>query len=125
MALGSSLVAVRGFAHAETGAAYERVQSLGEAAGNAAMLVQARLALSNLYVNRGEPDRGLMFAEQVLAVSEETRERTLILPAHLQAALAMLYQGRFAASLAHSERIIALYDPGFDRSEGYCVWRRY
>jgi len=117
MALGSSLVAVRGFAHAETGAAYERVQSLGEAAGNAAMLVHARLALSNLYVNRGEPDRGLMFAEQVLAVSEETRERTLILPAHLQAALAMLYQGRFTASLAHSERIIALYDAGLDRAK--------
>jgi len=117
MALGASLVPVRGFAHAETETAYERARSLCEAAGNAAMLVQARLALSNVYVNRGEVDRSLQFAEQVLAASEQTHDRFVFVIAHMQAALPMLYQGRFGASLAQLERLIALYDPAFDREK--------
>jgi len=120
LALGASLVAVRGFAHEETGAAYERAQLLWEAAGNTAMLVQARLALSNVYVNRGEPDRSLMLAEQVLAVSEETRDRALVFSAHMNAGLSKLYQGRLRAALAHMEHIIARYDPSFDRMQA--IW---
>src|SRR5262249_56782035 len=53
--------------------------------------------------------------ERVLAVIDETRNRSLILLGHDAAAFAKHYQGRFAASLAHCERAIALYDPARDR----------
>jgi hypothetical protein len=114
VALGASLVATRGYAHADTEAAWERARALSDAAGNAATLASALLPLSNLYVNRGEPDRSIMLAERVLAVSEDIQDRLLILPAHINAALAIHYQGRFTTSLVHCERVIALSDPPSD-----------
>jgi tetratricopeptide (TPR) repeat protein len=116
LALGASLIAVRGFAGGETEGAYRRAESLSEAVGDAAVLLEARMALSNVYVNRGDIERSLQFAEQVLAASEETRDRALILSALMQAGLAKFYQGRFGAALEHFERIIASYDPSLDRA---------
>jgi class 3 adenylate cyclase/predicted ATPase len=117
MVLGRSLVAARGYAHAETEAAHERARVLCEAAGNAAMLPLVLLSLSNLYVNRGDPEQSITLAERVLAVSEETRDRSLVIQGHVNAALAKLYQGRFAPSLAHCERVIALDDPARRQAE--------
>jgi predicted ATPase len=114
MALGGTLTAARGYAHAETEAAYERARALCEAAGDSATLAWVLLMLSGLYANRGEPDRSVMLAERVLAMSDETRDLSLVLFGHRIAAQAKLYQGCFAASLAHCERAIALYDPTRD-----------
>src|SRR5262249_44803769 len=114
MALGGTLTAARGYAHAETEAAYARARALCEAAGDSATLAWVLLMLSGLYANRGEPDRSVMLAERVLAMSDESRDRSLVLFGHRIAAQAKLYQGCFAASLAHCERAIALYDPARD-----------
>jgi predicted ATPase len=119
MALGGTLMAARGYAHAETEAAYERARALCEAAGDSATLAWVLLMLANIYTNRGEPDRSVMHTERLLAVSDETRDRSLVLHGHNIAALAKHYQGCFAASLAHAERVITLYDPARDR------WRAF
>jgi adenylate cyclase len=52
-------------------------------------------------------------------MSDETRDRSLVLFGHNVAALAKHYQGRFAASLVHCERSIALYDPAPDRKAAF------
>src|SRR5207249_331028 len=104
---------------AETEAAHERARALCETLGDAATLASALLALSNVYFNRGEPDRSVMLAERLVAVSEETRDRFLIFQGHNNAAGAKHYQGRFAASLAHCERVVALYDPACDRATAF------
>jgi class 3 adenylate cyclase/predicted ATPase len=118
-ALGMSLQAARGYAHAETEAAYERARALYEAAGDSAALASVLSALSGICVNRGELDRSVMLAEQVLAMSDETRDSFLIVRGHIGAALAKHYQGSFAVSLAHCERVIALYDPARDRGSAF------
>src|SRR5262249_56436084 len=71
------------------------------------------------YANRGELDRSLMFGERLLAMSDETRDRSLVLFVHDNAAFAKYYQGRFAASLAHCERVLALYDSARDRGGAF------
>ncbi|HKA31297.1 MAG TPA: AAA family ATPase, partial [Candidatus Binatia bacterium] len=120
MALGTTLGAARGYAHAETEAAYERARALCEAAGDSATLASSVLVvLSNLYLNRGEPDRSVMLTERLLAMSDETRDRSFVLFGHTNAAFAKHYQGCFAASLAHTERVIALYDPARDRGGAF------
>jgi predicted ATPase len=111
MALGTTLMVARGFAHAETGAAYERAGVLCEAAGNSATLASALWGLAGFYTVRGDLDRCLMLAERLLAMSDETRDQFFVLAAHGVAATAKYYQGCFAASLAHAEQAIALYDP--------------
>jgi predicted ATPase len=119
MALGVTLTAVRGPAHAEAEAAYERARALCEAAGDSAKLASVLLALSGIYALRGEPDRSVMHTERLLAMSDETRDRSLVLFGHNIAALAKHYQGCFAASLAHCERLVALYDPARDRGAAF------
>ena len=134
MALGTTLMAARGYAHAETEAAYERARVLCEAAGDSATLASVLLALAGIYANRGELDRSVILTERLLAMSDETRDRSLVLAGHDNAALAKHYQGCFAASLAHCERVIALYDPARDRGRAFhygvtqrplCGWARH
>jgi class 3 adenylate cyclase len=119
MALGVTLTAARGWAHAETKAAYERARALCEAAGDSATLAWVLLMLAGLYANRGELDRSLMLGERLLAMSDETRDRSLVLFGHNNAATAKHYQGCFAASLAHCERVFALYDPARGRGRAF------
>jgi predicted ATPase len=119
LALGGTLSAARGYAHAETEAAYERARALCEAAGDSVTLASVLSALSNLYLDRGEPDRGVILTERLLAMSDETRDRSLVLFGHNNAAFAKHYQGRFAASLAHCERVLAFYDPARDRGRAF------
>jgi len=111
LALGGSRVAARGFAHPETTAAYERAASLADAAGDAARLGVARAGLAICYNNRGEVERGRALAAEVLVAAEACGDRGLALVAHGTIATAEYFQGKFASSLAHCERAIALYDP--------------
>ena len=111
LALGGSLIAARGYAHPETAAAYERAAALGAAAGDAARLGVARTGLSICYHNRGEVERGRALAAEVLAAAEARGDREQALFGHTNVAVPEHWQGKFASSLAHCERAIALYDP--------------
>ena len=111
LALGASLVAARGFAHAETATAYERARELAEGGGEATHTALTRIALSVLYISRGDPERGRALAVEVLAQAEVRSDAEEALSGHTQVAAAKLYQGQFASSLAHAERALTLYDP--------------
>jgi class 3 adenylate cyclase/predicted ATPase len=112
LALGGSLMRARGFAHAETGAAYERAAALGAAVGDAAGLGVARTGLANLYFTRGEVERGRALAAEVVAAAEARGDREQALLGYANVAVPEYYQGKFASSLVCCERAIALYDPG-------------
>ncbi len=107
-----SLRAVRGFAHPEVGAAYERARVLCETVGDAGRLGMAQLGLAQFHYNRGEVERGRALAAEVLALAEaQGGSVDLLVTAHENVADSEHYQGKFASSLAHCERALALYDP--------------
>ena len=81
------------------------------AAGDAARLGVARTGLAICYYNRGEVERGRALAAEVLAAAEARGDREQALFGHTNVAIPEYYQGKFASSLAHCERAIALYDP--------------
>jgi predicted ATPase/class 3 adenylate cyclase len=110
-ALGASLQAARGYAHAETEAAYERAGALAERSSDPRRLGLARIGLATFYTMRGEVERGRVFAAGVLAEAEARGDEELKLSAHAQVALAEYYQGEFTSSLQHAERAFAPYDP--------------
>jgi len=110
LALGASLIAARGYSHAETGAAYERAAALAEAAG-APQLGMARRGLALFYSARGEVERGRALAAEVLEAAEARGDREQMLFWYPNLATPEYFQGKFASSLAHCERAIALYDP--------------
>ena len=115
LALGTSLIAVRGYAHAETEGAYVRAHALAQHLGTAAQLFTAMQGLSTVYYNRGELDRGIELAEQALRIAQQTGEATHLIPAHGLMVDTLFLQGKFAISLEHCERMIALYDPSLHR----------
>ena len=71
----------------------------------------ARTGLAICYFQRGEVERGRALAAEVLAAAEAHGDRDQALLGHTNVGVAEYFQGKFASSLAHSERAIALYDP--------------
>ena len=116
LVLGTSLGAVRGYAHGETGAAYERALALGERSGQVVQLAWALIGLSAFRTTAGELERAIALAERALALSRETRQPELLATVHQQLGAQRYYQGRFAAALAHSEQTIAWSESVPDRA---------
>ncbi len=114
LALGASLIAVRGFAHPETEAAYERAERRFAAAGDEPRLAAALTGLSVAAYTRGDLERSIALGEQVLAIGERRGEPALRLLGHVALSSPQHYQARFAESLAHCEEVIRLYDPARD-----------
>ncbi len=114
LALGASLIAARGYSHAETEAAYERAGALAEATGDAQRRGMARTGLAFFYYTRGEVERGRTVGADVLAAAEGRADREQAVNGHVAVGTPEHFQGKFASSLAHCERAIALYDPTQD-----------
>jgi len=72
----------------------------------------ARTGLAFSYINRGEVERGRALAAQVLAAAEARGDREQVLLGYMTVAVPEYFQGKFASSLAHCERAIALYGSG-------------
>jgi class 3 adenylate cyclase/tetratricopeptide (TPR) repeat protein len=111
LALGASLAAIRGYAHAETEAAYERAAAIAGETGDARGLGLARTGLSFCYTSRGEPERSRKIAAEVIAAAEANGDRELAVAGHVHISNPECFQGRFRSSLAHTKRVIDLYDP--------------
>jgi class 3 adenylate cyclase/tetratricopeptide (TPR) repeat protein len=111
LALASSFSASLGFGRSEMGAAYERAQVLAESTGDAARLGVARIGLSGFAFNRGQVERGRALADAVLMAAERRHDADQTLMACSTIAMPEFYQGRFASSLTHCERALALYEP--------------
>jgi tetratricopeptide (TPR) repeat protein len=134
LALGAPLVAIRGFPHPDTRAAYERALALCDAsvATPVQHLAAALGGLSICTTSAGEFERGIGLAERLLSVRGEHGEDEHLLLAHLQIAIPRLLQARFTDAVAHCDRVLALYDPrrhtrntiaaGVDHGVGGNIW---
>src|SRR5262249_11805298 len=110
LALGASLIAVRGWSHEKTGATYERAAVLTETGEDAARCGMARAGLGLFHVNRGAIEQGRVLLAEVLAAAEVRGDTGQILLGHTVLAVAELYRAKFASSLAHCERGLVVYD---------------
>jgi class 3 adenylate cyclase len=111
LTLGSSLNAVRGYAHPEVGAAYERARVLCEAVGDARPLGIALLGLATFHQGRGEVERARILAARLLTAAEQRGDTEMALLAHSTVANPEYFQGKFASALAHCEAVRTLYEP--------------
>lgn len=109
--LGTSLIAVRGYSHAETETAFARAAELAVQANAATELGVARIGLAILYANRAELERGRTLLTDVLAAAEARGDQHQAMMCYANLAPMEHYQGKPASSLACCERAIALYEP--------------
>ena len=111
MALGSSVMAARGYADAEVERAYARARALCDRGGDAKQAAYALIGLAIFHFNRGEAARGEELAAGALEIARREQDDTLRLLARVQLAVPTLYQGRFAESLDHADEAARVYRP--------------
>ncbi len=109
--LGASLIVVRGFAHSDTLAAYERARALSEPVAEGSHLGAALFALTIYYAGRAELDQALTLAKRLLQIGEKHDDEASICVGHVSIAIPECYRGHFAASLEHCEHALNIYKP--------------
>jgi predicted ATPase/class 3 adenylate cyclase len=109
--LASAIISSRGYADPDVRTAYERAHVLCEALGSGARVGYTLTGLSIFHFNQGEVHRGEQLAWHVLEIAEQEDDDTLRLLAHVQLAVPICYQGRFAEALEHCEKALEIYDP--------------
>jgi tetratricopeptide (TPR) repeat protein len=87
--------------------AYELCQRLGEPPQLASVL----FGLCMVYELRGEVQKGLNLAEQLLTLAQKVQNPALLLRAHMALGNVLYFLGEFPASRRHLEQGLMVYDP--------------
>jgi predicted ATPase len=116
--LGMASMATKGYAAAETRAAYERARDLCSRAGHSPQLVAIMMGLAIYFLLRAEYRATCDIAEKTLKHAEALNDSGSAMEAHIRYGYALFYMGEFEHARDHLERAIDLYDPNSHRSHG-------
>jgi predicted ATPase len=117
VALGPSLVMVRGYAAADVEAIYQHARTLCERLGDDPQLFPASRLTWWFHLVRGDLRGAQAGAERLLTLALKAEAGPLPARAHFALGVTLLYRGRLAESRAHLERSIALHHPRRDETE--------
>jgi len=112
---GAVLFVARGHAAPETGQAYVRARELWEQLGSPAEFVQIPYGESRHHVFIGDFDLAQRLDEDLLELSRQRNDSAGLVLGHYSSGRNQMLAGRFAASRAHLERVLTLFDPAAHR----------
>jgi predicted ATPase len=110
LAVGSALIAVKGYAAPETERAYTRARELCERVGDPPEFSPALWGLWVVYLLQGELRTAYELAEQLLRRSQGTHNPALLTYAQSALGETSYWMGAFLAAGEHLEMAITLYD---------------
>jgi adenylate cyclase len=112
LALANPLYAIGGrTALEEMEHAYLRARELCQQYGESPQLASVLFGLCMVYELRGEIQKGLALAEQLLALAQRAQKPGLLLRAHMALGNVLYFLGDFTASRHHLEQALIIYDP--------------
>ena len=111
LALGRALLATKGYAAPEVGAAYTRARELCQQGVQSPQLFPVLFGLWQFYVLRGDLQVARELGEQLLALAQYFQDPAYLLEAHRSLAFTCFSLGEMAPARAHAERGIGLYHP--------------
>jgi class 3 adenylate cyclase/tetratricopeptide (TPR) repeat protein len=111
VALGSTLIATRGFAAPEVRAIYSRANELCEKGGNARELLSSLGGLLTYYQVHGPLSEARVLAERILMLAEGTGDRALLSEAHRRLGWCRFSLGEMRSGRDHLARGVELYEP--------------
>jgi predicted ATPase len=117
--LGPVLMAVKGQSSQDTERAYARARELCQQVGETPQLFPVLHGLFRFYMVRAELQTTRDLAEQLLSLAQRAEDPALLLEAHRVMGQTMFWLGELAASRAHLEQGMALYDPQQHRSHAF------
>ena len=122
-ALGTALMAVKGYAAPETGDAYRRARQLWEQLGSPSDYLRIPYGQSLYHAVRGELDVAQRLDEDLLRRSYQSNDSAGLALGHASFGRNLMFAGQFAASRSHLEEALTLYDPivhrGLVRQAGF------
>jgi predicted ATPase len=110
LAVGSALIAVKGWAAPEVERVFTRARELCERLGDPPELFPALLGLWSVYYLRGELRNAYRLAELLLHRAQSAQNPTLLLYAHLALGCTSFSMGKWLLARDHLEMAISLYD---------------
>jgi DNA-binding NtrC family response regulator/tetratricopeptide (TPR) repeat protein len=117
VALGPSLVVVRGYAAADVEAIHDHARALCERLGDDPLLFPAARLIWWFHLVRGDLRTAQAAAERLLALAERAGDGPWPARAHFALGVTLCYRGRLRESRAQLERGLALRHPRRDETE--------
>jgi class 3 adenylate cyclase/predicted ATPase len=109
IALGATLIAVRGYASPEVGLSFNRARELCEQIGTTPQLSNVLQGLWSFYNLQADYKTSLKFAEQSLNLAESERDPAKLLQAHFAVGGVLFLRGQLASARTHYRQGLALY----------------
>ena len=113
--LATPLMYTKGYAAPEAGQVYGRAHELCQQVGASVHIFQAQCGVSTFHMVRGELERSLALAEEMLTLAERQNELGPTIEAHRLVGLESVYCGKFRKALPHLDRVRDLFDPSRHR----------
>ena len=110
LALGATLMTVRGFAAPEVESTYARARTLCQRMGDAPQLFPALIGLWRFYFTRAELETAQDLAEQLLRLAQQTDDSARLLGAYNTLGATLFFQAELNPAHTYLEQGIALYD---------------
>src|SRR5262249_5832198 len=111
IALGASLLAVKGYGAAEVGETYTSARQLCEHLDDPHQLFPVLRGLWNYYYVRAELQTAHILAEKLLSVAQHVHNPAMLVAAHRDVGATLFQRGAVASAHTHFVQGIALYDP--------------
>jgi predicted ATPase len=111
IALGTTLIAAKGYAAPETGTAYSRALLLCQQLGNPPQLFPALYGAWAYHELRGDHDDAAKLAERSIAEGERRQDIGALVIAHRMMGLTRLSLGQLSSARDHLEKAVSLYEP--------------
>ncbi len=119
LALGTPLIASKGFGSPEVGKVYARARELCRRAGEAPQLFPVFWGLWMFYMARAEHIVARELAEQCLHLAQTAGDTGFLVQAHHVQGVGLIAAGDFVQALQHLEQAIDIYDPQQHASHAY------
>ncbi len=113
--LGTTLIAMRGYASPEVERAYARARELCHMLGDPPQVIPVSFGLSFFYMMRGELKKACDEGERLLLLAQQTRDIGYAVGVHLPLGEIFLMRADLERSRWHFEQVVALYSPSRDR----------
>jgi len=113
--LGTTLIAMRGYACPEVEHAYARARELCRALGDPPQVIPVLFGLCLFYMMHGELRKAGDEGKRLLQLAQQVRDIGYVVGVHFPLGQTFLMQADLERSRWHLEQVVALYDPNRDR----------
>jgi len=119
IALGASLIAVKGYAAPEVGQTYTRARQLCEHLEDPYQLFPVLRGLWNYYHVRAELQTAQALGEQLLSLAQQTQDSAMLVAAHRALGVTLYHRGEVVSAQTHFTQGLALYDAPQHRAAAF------